>query len=81
MPCLPGYRYCGPFCSGPGRPVNQLDAICRQHDICYRSYRPRRLCDEMFLNQLRPYLNRGGWLGRDAALMYRAINLKRRFLD
>ncbi len=78
MPCLPGYRYCGPFCSGPGRPVNQLDAICRDHDICYRRSGNRSLCDQIFLNRLQPYLNHRGRLGRDAELMYRAIKIKRR---
>ncbi len=80
MPCLPGYRYCGPYCSGPGRPVNQLDAFCREHDLCYRSSISRRYCDEFFLHRLRPYLHERGRIGRDAALMYRAINLKRSFL-
>ncbi|HWL11412.1 MAG TPA: Parvovirus coat protein VP1-like protein, partial [Ureibacillus sp.] len=30
--CLPGYRYCGPGCSGPGSPTNPVDACCKFHD-------------------------------------------------
>ncbi|MFZ0475992.1 MAG: hypothetical protein WAM18_11040 [Halobacillus sp.] len=26
---IPGYRYCGPGCSGPGTPVNAVDAPAR----------------------------------------------------
>ncbi|WP_083443655.1 Parvovirus coat protein VP1-like protein [Ornithinibacillus contaminans] len=80
MPCLPGYRYCGPGCSGPGAPTNPLDHYCMQHDECYR--RPpgsRRSCDELFLRNLQPYLYRRDRLGRDARLMYRVISLKSGF--
>lgn len=34
--CYPGYRYCGPGCSGPGAPTNPVDACCKYHDECYR---------------------------------------------
>ncbi|SET64612.1 hypothetical protein SAMN05216389_11855 [Oceanobacillus limi] len=76
MPCLPGYRYCGPRCSGPGAPLNQLDVFCIQHDACYRQGTPRRICDDIFLNQLYPYTIRRDRLGRDASIMYRAISYK-----
>ncbi|MER2089353.1 MAG: phospholipase, partial [Sporosarcina sp.] len=33
---LPGYNWCGPGCNGPGDPINDLDAACKAHDICYR---------------------------------------------
>lgn len=78
MPCLPGYRYCGPGCSGPGAPLNQLDAYCMQHDVCYRQPISRRICDEIFLQRLYPYTFRNDKLGRDASLMYRAISFKNR---
>ncbi|MRH43927.1 Parvovirus coat protein VP1-like protein [Aquibacillus halophilus] len=78
MPCFNGYRYCGPNCSGPGAPINQLDAICRQHDACYRKF-GHYYCDQVFLNQVRPYINQRSQIGRDARTMYRAINLKRSF--
>lgn len=77
MPCLPGYRYCGPRCSGPGAPVNRLDAFCMQHDACYSKYGPSKHCDDIFLRQLHPYRHQRNRLGRDAALMYRAMKLKR----
>lgn len=34
---LPGFygNWCGPGHSGPGEPVDQLDAACRDHDLCY----------------------------------------------
>ncbi|MFD2043775.1 Parvovirus coat protein VP1-like protein [Ornithinibacillus salinisoli] len=79
MPCLPGYRYCGPGCSGPGAPVNQLDYYCMQHDACYRQHGSRRVCDDIFLRRLQPYIHRRDQLGRDAAFMYRVISLKRGF--
>ncbi|MUK90334.1 Parvovirus coat protein VP1-like protein [Ornithinibacillus sp. L9] len=79
MPCLPGYRYCGPGCRGPGAPVNQLDYFCMQHDACYRQSSSRRACDEIFLRRLQPYIHRRDKIGRDAALMYRAISLKQSF--
>ncbi|MBC5636100.1 Parvovirus coat protein VP1-like protein [Ornithinibacillus sp. BX22] len=76
MICLPGYRYCGPGCSGPGAPTNKLDYFCLQHDQCYQRGLPRRLCDEQFLRQLAPYMTRRDKLGRDARLMYRVISFK-----
>ncbi|SES90858.1 hypothetical protein SAMN05421676_10283 [Salinibacillus kushneri] len=79
MPCLPGYRYCGPGCIGPGTPVNQLDVFCMQHDTCYRSNGNRRLCDDVFLRQLHPYTYRRDKLGKDARLMYQAISLKKKW--
>ncbi|WP_077622908.1 Parvovirus coat protein VP1-like protein [Sediminibacillus massiliensis] len=81
MVCLPGYRYCGPGCRGPGKPLNQLDALCRQHDSCYLRSGTHRNCDELFLNRLRPFIHRRDKLGRDAMLMYRAMLLKRRLGD
>ncbi|WP_325058505.1 hypothetical protein [Lentibacillus cibarius] len=32
---FPGYKYCGPGCSGPEQPINAVDAACQVHDICY----------------------------------------------
>lgn len=37
MNFFPGYRYCGPGKSGPAAPINQLDAICMEHDACYQN--------------------------------------------
>ncbi|RDY66986.1 phospholipase, partial [Halobacillus trueperi] len=36
---FPGYRWCGPGCSGPGAPINETDAACKAHDECYRKTR------------------------------------------
>lgn len=35
---LPGFHgnWCGPGHSGPGEPVDRLDAACMAHDLCYR---------------------------------------------
>ena len=79
MPCLPGYRYCGPYCHGPGSPVNILDSFCMQHDRCYRNVGNKKYCDDIFLRNLQPYIYRNDKLGRDASLMYRAILLKQNF--
>ena len=33
---LPIYgRYCGPGHSGPGAPIDAVDAVCKTHDECY----------------------------------------------
>ncbi|WP_208590211.1 Parvovirus coat protein VP1-like protein [Gracilibacillus suaedae] len=77
MPCLPGYRYCGPGCSGPGVPLNRLDVFCMEHDDCYRRHRSHQYCDDVFLKKLQPYIQRRDEIGRNAALMYRAILFKR----
>lgn len=79
MLCLPGYRYCGLGCSGPGAPLNKLDVYCMQHDACYRSNTPNRRCDEAFLRNLEPYLQRSDKMGRDATLMYRVMKFKQLF--
>lgn len=30
-------RYCGPGHSGPGEPVDAIDAACRRHDAAYKA--------------------------------------------
>ena len=37
LPCLHG-NWCGPLCSGPGAPVDAVDAACKKHDKCYGKY-------------------------------------------
>ncbi|MDX8366780.1 phospholipase [Cytobacillus sp. IB215665] len=69
--CLfPGYRWCGPGCSGPGAPINDVDAACKAHDECYRIYGRTYECDLMFVRQLRPKVNPYTEKGRHAQLMY-----------
>lgn len=77
--CLPGYRYCGPGCSGPGNPINVLDAICLEHDGCIRQTRNRWDCDQKMLAQLRPLLRLSNRIGRDARLVYAFVNLRTKF--
>ncbi|MGF9887878.1 hypothetical protein ABEX78_04445 [Priestia megaterium] len=50
----PGYKWCGPGCSGPGCPVNDVDCCCKYHDLCYEDYGSCHSCDEQFLDCLAP---------------------------
>ncbi|WP_026582891.1 phospholipase A2 family enzyme [Bacillus sp. J33] len=69
--CLfPGYRWCGPGCSGPGAPINAVDACCRAHDKCLSSGRSRCRCDQEFLSCLRPKTNLYDQEGIIAAIIY-----------
>ncbi|AWI12469.1 Parvovirus coat protein VP1-like protein [Caldifermentibacillus hisashii] len=77
--CFPGYNWCGPGCSGPGRPTNPVDACCKAHDECYRRYGHSRYCDEMFKRCLQPYRNRHTRMGRDASLFSRFFTVKNFF--
>ncbi|MEC0303410.1 phospholipase [Terribacillus saccharophilus] len=74
--CIPGYNWCGPGCSGPGAPVNKVDAACKQHDMCYRRHGNRCECDQMFLNRLRPLVNSRRKEGRHAQTMYNYMKLQ-----
>ncbi|MDC3417373.1 Parvovirus coat protein VP1-like protein [Aquibacillus salsiterrae] len=74
--CAPGYRYCGPGCSGPGVPVNDVDNCCRIHDACYAKYGPSKKCDAEFLACLRTKINPATKKGRDARFFYNIIRLK-----
>jgi len=50
---LPGYNYCGPgnpLDNGP--PVNELDAVCMDHDFCYDSGVKKGTCDKQMLSNL-----------------------------
>lgn len=67
---FPGYNWCGPGCSGPGAPVNKVDAACKQHDMCYRKHGNRCECDQFFLNRLRPMINSRTQEGRHAQTIY-----------
>ncbi|WP_407058227.1 phospholipase [Tigheibacillus jepli] len=78
---FPGYRWCGPGCSGPGAPVNAVDAACMAHDLCYR--RPgtsRRSCDLELMNRLRPHLHTPTPEGSHARELYRLMRLKSAFM-
>ena len=75
--CLPGYRWCGPGCSGPGAPLNPVDSCCKRHDDCYRRSGPSKECDDMFLNCLRPKINAHTRQGRHARLFYHVFRIVR----
>ena len=51
---LPGYKYCGPgnpLDSGP--PINELDAVCMDHDYCYDRGESKSNCDKNMLANLK----------------------------
>ncbi|WP_074433063.1 phospholipase [Neobacillus dielmonensis] len=76
---FPGYKWCGPGCSGPGRPINDVDACCYQHDRCLsQGYSPCE-CDKKFMNCLRSKINPNTQKGRQALLMYQFMKLKTPF--
>ncbi|WP_308201945.1 phospholipase [Priestia megaterium] len=76
-PCLfPGYKWCGPGCSGPGCPVNDVDCCCKYHDLCYEDYGSCRSCDEQFLDCLCSKANPYSLKGRQAYAMYTYMRLK-----
>ncbi|MBM7570770.1 phospholipase A2 family protein [Aquibacillus albus] len=77
--CLPGYRWCGPGCSGPGEPVNEVDNCCKDHDDCYRKYGSSRKCDELLLDCLQNKLDNRSPSGRDARLIYNFIKFRNLF--
>ena len=77
--CVPGYRWCGPGCSGPGSPSNEVDSCCKSHDLCYERYGPSKHCDQMFQKCLRPHVNKPNKMGRDASLFYGIYNVRNMF--
>lgn len=51
--CLfPGYNWCGPGCSGPQSPINDVDACCMGHDLCLKRGIHPCICDERFIQCL-----------------------------
>ena len=77
--CFPGYRYCGPGCSGPGAPINEVDRCCQIHDACYARYGSTKFCDEQFQQCLNRYTNSRTKMGKDARLFSKAVRLKNLF--
>jgi hypothetical protein len=76
---FPGYRWCGPGCSGPGAPINDVDACCKAHDLCIKRNGISYKCDRMFADCLRPKVNFHSRKGRTAALMYGYMKLQMGF--
>ncbi|MDV2580736.1 phospholipase [Alkalibacillus haloalkaliphilus] len=77
--CLPGYRYCGPGCSGPGKPVNKVDRACRQHDKCYYAGLNRRSCDQKFIRELDRLSSRCTREARHASAIRNVMKIRQLF--
>ncbi|CDQ38037.1 MULTISPECIES: hypothetical protein [Virgibacillus] len=78
--CFPrGYRWCGPGCSGPGTPINDVDAVCKAHDECYQRYGDPCKCDQIFMDQLRAKINPRTEKGRHARTLYNYMRLQSAF--
>lgn len=67
---FPGYKWCGPGCSGPDKPINDVDACCKAHDECLAMGGSQCKCDKEFHNCLRPKVNFYSKKGFIAAIMY-----------
>ncbi|UOQ84485.1 phospholipase [Gracilibacillus salinarum] len=76
---FPGYRWCGPGCSGPGAPINEADAACKAHDECYLYSGDRCACDEAFIQRLRYLAGRPTEEGHHARVMLRYMKVQRVF--
>ncbi|MFD2627462.1 phospholipase [Oceanobacillus kapialis] len=76
--CFPkGYKYCGPGCSGPGQPINAVDAACREHDRCYKQHGgPSCACDKLFMKRLASEIDPYTKEGRDAHVLYQYMKLQ-----
>ena len=77
--CFPGYRYCGPGCSGPGAPVNEVDRCCQFHDACYDRFGPSKYCDDMFQQCLSRHRYARTKMGKDARVFSAAVRVKNLF--
>jgi hypothetical protein len=76
---FPGYRWCGPGCSGPGAPINDVDSCCYKHDLCLERGNSPCFCDQRFMDCLRSKINPRTKKGRQANLMYNFMKLKTSF--
>ncbi|QHT45220.1 phospholipase [Halobacillus sp. ACCC02827] len=76
---FPGYRYCGPGCSGPGEPINAVDAACRAHDECYRIKKDYCACDRAFLKRLKKLQTPETQEGRHAHTLYQYMKVQKTF--
>lgn len=76
---LRGYHWCGPGCSGPGEPINEVDAACKIHDECYRTCGDKCYCDIELMQLLAPLLDENSERGRHARLIYRYMKMQSYF--
>ncbi|WP_084218610.1 phospholipase [Jeotgalibacillus alimentarius] len=77
---LPGYRWCGPGCSGPGAPINATDAACKAHDECYRDTGNYCDCDRAFIEKLSSIQTPYTKVGRHAWLILQYMKLQKFFI-
>src|SRR6266852_688604 len=70
LPCLYG-NWCGPGCSGPDAPVDDVDECCRIHDGCYgdRGYFACS-CDQELLGCVGPKMDAWTEKGLAAAAIW-----------
>ena len=73
---FPGYKWCGPGCSGPGAPINDVDACCQRHDRCLSKGISPCQCDQAFMKCLQSKMTAETSKGRKANLMYHFIENK-----
>jgi len=76
---FPGYRWCGPGCSGPGAPINDVDSCCYKHDLCLKRGNSPCYCDKKFMECLHSKRNPHTKKGRQANVMYNFMKLKTSF--
>ncbi|KEF37951.1 Parvovirus coat protein VP1 [Schinkia azotoformans MEV2011] len=76
---FPGYNWCGPGCSGPGAPINAVDAACRAHDLCYRRNRNPCECDREFMRRLERQINLRTEEARHARMLHQYMKLQSLF--
>ncbi|UCC78249.1 MAG: hypothetical protein JSW64_08135 [Candidatus Zixiibacteriota bacterium] len=56
-------NWCGPGHSGPGEPIDAVDAVCRDHDRCYdRTNYSNCGCDRALITRMPIAITRG-WAG------------------
>lgn len=72
---FPRYKWCGPNCSGPGPPFNDVDKCCRAHDECLQN-NSNCACDQAFIQCLRPKIKLTTEEGRIAFLMHAYMQIQ-----
>lgn len=78
FPCFYG-NWCGPGCSGPDAPIDDVDNCCKKHDKCYekKGYFSKS-CDKKLLECLRSKVDSRTAKGRAAGIIYSYYSLHRR---
>ncbi len=76
---FPGYKWCGPGCSGPGAPINDVDSCCYKHDLCLKRGNSSCYCDNRFMECLYSKINPRTLKGRRANIMYKFMKVKTAF--